>query len=147
MPKVYIPVEYLKVLKSYSKGHCEYCKIPEAYSTVPFETEHIIPLFLNGKTILENLARACRSCNSAKGIKIFGLDPISGKEVSLFHPRIQSWSEHFKWNEDFTLIIGMTPIGHATIKCLKMNKPEHINLRKLLVQFQKHPPEDSYGEI
>ncbi|WNZ24154.1 mitochondrial large ribosomal subunit protein uL30m [Leptolyngbya sp. NK1-12] len=33
-----------------------------------------------------------------------------------------TWSEHFAWSEDTTLIIGLTPIGRATVQTLRLNR-------------------------
>lgn len=38
--------------------------------------------------------------------------------MSLYHPRLQQWGEYFAWNDDFTLVIGLTPTGRATVEAL-----------------------------
>ena len=58
---------YLQVAERAEKL-CEYCRAPEFASNFPFEVEHIIPRSQNGKTELENLALACRSCNILRAI-------------------------------------------------------------------------------
>jgi len=58
----------------------------------------------------------------------------------LFHPREQSWDEHFAWNEDFTLILGLTPTGRATIEALHLNRSGLVNLRRVLYAIGEHPP-------
>lgn len=50
-----------------------------------------------------------------------GTDPDSGVAVSLFDPRKQVWSDHFKWDSSFTLILGTTACGRATVAQLDMN--------------------------
>ena len=35
--------------------------------------------------------------------------------VWLFNPRTQTWFEHFHWSTDGLQILGLTPIGHATV--------------------------------
>ena len=141
MDSRYIPVEIRrKVLKS-SKKLCEYCKSPKDFSTDLYSFDHIIPLSLGGKTVFLNLAYSCGSCNSYKSNKVVGFDETDKVEVSLFHPRIQKWSEHFTWNDDFTKMIGLTSIGRATIKALKLNRQEVINFRRILVVVKEHPPE------
>ena len=102
--------------------------------------EHIIPLSKEGSNLLENLAYACFGCNSHKHAKLVATDPVTGKKVALFHPRKQIWKEHFKWNKDFTIILGITSVGRATIKALKMNRSQLINLRTLIFLFGDHPP-------
>jgi len=44
------------------------------------------------------------------------------------------------WNEDFTLIIGLTPTGRATVETLQLNREGLVNLRRLLYAMGEHPP-------
>jgi hypothetical protein len=44
------------------------------------------------------------------------------------------------WNVNKTTIIGISPIGRATVYCLKVNRSEAINLRKVLAAYGVHPP-------
>jgi hypothetical protein len=60
--------------------------------------------------------------------------------VSLFHPRPPRWRDHSAWSADATLIVGLTPIGRATVDALRMNRTELVNLREVLYAAQKHPP-------
>ena len=39
-----------------AQWRCEYCRSPAAFSTQPFEVDHIIPRSKNGLTVPENLA-------------------------------------------------------------------------------------------
>jgi hypothetical protein len=55
------------------------------------------------------------------------------------HPRQHRWDEHFQWSDDFTMIIGTTPIGRATVDALNMNAPRMVSLRKLWVMMQVFP--------
>lgn len=72
-----------------------------------------MPVSRGGGSSLENLAFACSGCNGHKYNKVTAPDPVDGKEVSLFHPRQQRWSDHFGWNEDYTHIVGLTATGRA----------------------------------
>jgi len=123
-----------------AKFTCEYCRSQEDFSSESFSVEHIFPRILGGKTKAENLAYSCLGCNQRKSIKIEAIDPISKKTVSLFNPRKQVWQEHFTWSEKFTEIIGLTPIGRATIETLKLNRNGVTNLRWALFSVGKHPP-------
>lgn len=114
---------------------CEYCKFPMDYSHDSFNIEHIIPLILGGSNDLINLALSCYSCNSFKWTFINGFDTITGTSVALFNPREDNWKEHFRWNEDFSLIIGQTATGRATVDLLQLNRQGLINVRKALVAF------------
>ena len=72
-----------------------------------------------------------------------GQDPESKKEVNLFHPRKDKWITHFKWNENFTVLIGLTAKGRATIQALKLNRPNLINQRVVYRAYGIHPPSHS----
>lgn len=89
---------------------------------------------------MNNLALSCPACNAHKYNKQAALDPLTRSVVSLFNPRTQIWEEHFVWDETLTQILGLTPTGRATVKCLKMNRIESVNLRLVLTAFEKHPP-------
>ena len=120
---------------------CEYCHSPAAFSTQPFEVDHIIPRNKNGLTSSENLALAC-GCNSYKGDKTHARDPQTGRTVPLFHPRRQRWSRHFEWSEDFMVLRGRAATGRATVVALHLNRPELRNLRRLLCTIGEHPPQE-----
>ncbi len=140
MPKNYIPLELQREIVKRAKGYCEYCLLPSAFSPNPFNFEHIIPLSKNGKSISENLAYSCGGCNAFKQDKIQNLDPLTLEHHNLYSPRLDSWSKHFDWSEDECHIIGITPIGRATVRLLKLNREGNVNLRKLLKIAGLHPP-------
>lgn len=123
-----------------AKGYCEYCLSPETYSNSTFEVEHIIPFSKGGETVFHNLALSCSGCNKYKSHKIEAIDSQSGEKVLLYNPRREIWKKHFKWNADFTQIIGVTPTGRATIQALKLNRKNLLNLRELLRLYGEHPP-------
>jgi 5-methylcytosine-specific restriction endonuclease McrA len=114
---------------------CEYCKFPMHYSHDSFHIEHIIPIRFGGSNELENLAWSCDGCNTNKWGYMEWLDPQTGIMVALFNPRLDNWKSHFQWSADFTLILGLTTIGRATIDLLKMNRSGLINIRKALIAF------------
>jgi hypothetical protein len=123
-----------------ARGCCEYCQSQSRFTNQAFSIEHIIPKSQGGQNALDNLALSCQSCNNHKYTKITGIDPITGETASLYHPRQESWAAHFAWNEDCTLIIGLTPIGRATVETLHLNKPGLVNLRQILYAIGEHPP-------
>ena len=88
------------------------------FATQSFSVEHILPRTKGGSSELENLALSCQGCNNHKFTKIKGIDPVTEQTVPLFHPREQQWREHFAWNEDYTLMIELTPTGRATTNCV-----------------------------
>lgn len=108
------------ILKN-ARHSCEYCKTPEQYSGMPLEIDHIIPQSLDGTDTLDNLCASCRSCNQYKYNFLTGVDPQTDDEFNLFNPRIQQWSEHFRWSDEKTQIIGISQIGRATVMRLKFN--------------------------
>lgn len=122
-----------------AKWRCEYCQSPAKYATQTFALEHIIPRSQGGATSLDNLALACQGCNNHKYNKTKSGDPVTNQLVDLFHPRKQRWQEHFTWDERFELIIGLTATGRVTVEALKLNRPELVNLRRLLYAAGEHP--------
>lgn len=121
-------------------GCCEYCYSQAKFAMQSLSIEHIIPSSRGGESSASHLALACQGCNNRKYTKIDGNDPITGEVVPLFHPRNQQWQDHFSWNEDFTLIIGITPTGRATVEELGLNREGLVNLRRILYQAGEHPP-------
>ncbi len=109
----------------------------------PFSAEHIEPRSRGGKTTLANLAWACQGCNNHKYNKSSARDPVTGELVRLFHPPQHRWAAHFAWNEDATLILGLSPSGRATVEALVLNRSGLVNLRRILFAVQEHPPQDS----
>lgn len=124
-----------------ARGCCEYCRSLLEFSSSPFATEHIDPAGAEGGEGLMNLAFACFGCNGSKYTKRQAPDPQTSDLVPLFNPRTQRWADHFEWNEDSTLILGLTAIGRATVTALDMNRVGTVNLRRLLAQAGLHPPE------
>lgn len=100
---------------------CEYCHTPQKLTGQSFHLDHILPISANGKTNAENLCLACPHCNSVKSDRVSGRDPKTGRIVRLFNPRKDKWEKHFSWADDWSELIGRTPIGRATIVVLRMN--------------------------
>ncbi len=111
---------------------CEYCRSPAAYSAAAFSMEHIVPRARGGETDVLNAAYCCQGCNNHKYTAIEGFDVVIGEVVPLFHPRLDRWQDHFAWNQDFTIILGITPTGCATVRQLQLNRPGLMNLRRVL---------------
>lgn len=136
----YIPIELKRWVKKKANGCCEYCIALSDFSFHPFAIDHILPVSKGGKTRKNNLALTCQHCNNTKYNKHEALDPLTNSMVSLFHPRQQKWSAHFIWNSHHTVVIGISPTGRATVKALKINRIEAVNLRKALAAYGVHPP-------
>lgn len=135
-----ISAKLRKTVTDRAKKLCEYCLMSLDFPHDPFEVEHIISISKRGKTISSNLALSCRECNLFKSDKTEGFDAVSDETVRLFNPRKDVWNEHFGWAKDFTIVIGLTPIGRVTVEVLKLNRQCLINQREMLYKFGKHPP-------
>jgi hypothetical protein len=122
-------------------GCCEYCWSQERFAPDPFSVEHIVPSSKGGANALTNLAYSCQGCNGRKYTSVEAIDPATGETAPLYHPRRHTWTDHFAWNEDYTLVIGLTPTGRATVDKLQLNRLGLANLRRVLVAVGAHPPE------
>lgn len=118
---------------------CEYCGAQARYSSDTLTIDHIVPRALGGSSEETNLALACSGCNQHKGIQTSASDPISELAAPLFHPREQEWEAHFAWSDDFTIIVGLTPTGRATVIALQLNRIGGVNLRRVLYAIGEHP--------
>lgn len=70
------------------------------------------------------------------------MDSVSGEVVSLFHPRQHLWRDHFIWSTDRLHLIGLSPIGRATVEALELNRERAIRIRGADVAVGRHPPRD-----
>lgn len=136
----YIPIELQRQIRAWFANCCAYCRTAEALTVAIFEFEHIIPRWAGGETVFENLCLSCPTCNRYKAHRQTALDPTTGQSVSLFHPHLQVWTEHFAWSEDATELIGLTSVGRATVAALKMNRPQLTRVRRMWVKLAEHPP-------
>jgi hypothetical protein len=115
---------------------CEYCHLPQAaVPFAPFHIEHIVARQHGGSDDPSNLALACDRCNLHKGPNLAAIDPESGTVTVLFHPRRDSWNEHFRWAD--AEIVGQTPSGRATVQLLQMNSKRRLQLRAKLHELDK----------
>lgn len=119
------------LVRNRAQSICEYCRLPQVFSAIPFEIDHIIAQKHGGPTQEENLALSCFYCNSRKGPNIAGVDPASGRIVRLYHPRKDRWSRHFEWAG--AVLQGKTATGRATIVVLSMNDPDAVAVREALI--------------
>jgi len=108
-------------------------------TVTPFEVDHIAPVSAEGETTLDNLCLACPACNRHKAARQSALDPETGEDAPLYHPRRDPWSTHFEWNADTLEMIGQTPTGRATITALHLNRPALVRLRQLWAKIGLFP--------
>ncbi len=117
---------------------CEYCRMPQQYDLLTFQIDHIIARKHHGTDEFNNLALACFACNNHKGPNIAGVNPGTDEVVRLFHPRQDSWEDHFEWRG--AVLVGRTPVGQVTIDVLAINLPHRVRLRQMLILEGVFPP-------
>lgn len=120
---------------------CSYCQTPARYIFAPMEVDHIWPVALGGQSDESNLCYACPYCNGYKGMQVDAVDPLTNEKIPLFNPRTKKWSEHFKWGEDATQVIGVTPCGRSTVIALQINNDVAIQFRRIIVKAGWNPLE------
>src|SRR5260370_21139757 len=114
-----------------ARATCEYCRLPQAYHRIPFQIDDIIAEQHGGATTSANLALACLRCNKWKGPNIAGIDPDTGELARLYHPRRDTWMDHFRWQD--AELVGLTAIGRATIVVLGINHASAAAVRVKLI--------------
>jgi hypothetical protein len=142
MVRAAFPDAIAKRVREAAQNRCVYCLSPQHLVMGRLEIEHIFPLGKGGDDGETNLWLACPLCNRHKSDKIDGIDPDTKEKVSLFNPRTQNWFEHFRWSEDGLLVIGLTPIGRATVIALHLSDdPDALVVRSYWVLAGWHPPD------
>jgi hypothetical protein len=114
--------------------------MPQDFAEATHEVDHVIAEKHGGPTSLENLALACFHCNNHKGSNIAGLDPVSGELSRLFHPRSDTWAEHFQWSG--AVLNGTSVIGRVTVtvRVLEINIRHRVIHRQALIEERVFPP-------
>lgn len=102
--------------------------MPQAGQEATFHVDHVTPVAAGGETVPDNLALACVSCSLRKGARQAAVDPDTRMEVPLFNPRRDVWLEHFQWHG--RRVIGLTPMGRATVERLALNRSIIIAIRE-----------------
>ena len=133
-----VPEELSRTVRARAGGRCQYCLMHESLQGATFHIEHIIPQCKGGRSDLENLALACPGCNLHKASRITAIDPATGEDVQLFHPILQLWSEHFRFNG--YQIEGLTAVGRATMEVLNLNHSRRQRIREVEEAFGLYPP-------
>ena len=133
-----VPEELSRTVRARARGRCQYCLMHESLQGATFHVEHIIPQCKGGRSDLENLVLACPGCNLHKASRITAIDPATGESVQLFHPILQRWSEHFRFNR--YQIEGLTTVGRTTIEVLNLNHSRRQRIREVEEAFGLYPP-------
>jgi hypothetical protein len=118
---------------------CEYCHAPEVVFNFPFEVEHIQPVSKDGTDEVSNLALACRSCNIFKSDDTEGFDDETHSSTRLFNPRVDHWEDHFEVVLESGALLGLTEIGRATTKTLRMNREVQLIARSHWIRLGLFP--------
>jgi len=140
--KAYISRSLRQRVLAEFRNRCAYCHTLTAITGARLVIDHIVPESAGGQTVWENLCLACHSCNEFKGTQVKALDPLTDEHEPLFHPHQQRWREHFCWSEDGSEIIGLTPIGRATVVALNINHLAIIQARRRWARVGWHPPQE-----
>ena len=122
-----------------ARRRCEYCRAPEDIFNFHFEIDHIFPGTLGGTNDLDNLALACPACHLYKSNALTGFDTVTQTDAPLFHPRRETWDNHFRLNTQNGNIEGATSTGRATVSRLQINHPDQIEARLLWMQLNLFP--------
>jgi hypothetical protein len=64
---------------------------------------------------------------------------LDSAAITLFHPRMDVWSDHFEW-DDYQ-IVGKTDTGVLTTRLLDLNHVRRIKIRQAEQMFGLFPPE------
>jgi hypothetical protein len=119
---------------------CEYCRISQDDQFFAFEMDHIIAEKHGGLTVEDNLCLSCPDCNAYKGTDIASIDWEHGERLTaLFNPRKQPWAHHFELDVATGRIEPLTAEGQVTVFLLRLNNPDRITDRKLLIDLNRYP--------
>ncbi|HEY5313886.1 MAG TPA: HNH endonuclease signature motif containing protein [Pirellulales bacterium] len=121
-----------------ANGCCEYCQVPQLFDPLQFQIDHIIAVQHSGRTVEDNLALACYTCNRHKGPNIAGFDHVTQQITPLYNPRRNIWDEDFQWQGPE--LIGLTPSGRVTVLVLAINRDFRVALRRALIHEGVFPP-------
>jgi len=134
----YISESYRKIVAERASYKCEYCRTSENNTFYTFQVDHIISLKHGGGTVLENLAYSCPICNRNKSSDLGTILAEGGPIISFFHPRKDQWIDHFGVHQSGELY-AKTEAAEATLKIFKMNHPDSIIERALLLRVGLFP--------
>lgn len=124
-------------IASRARNRCEYCLLHQDQSIKSHQADHIIPQKHGGSDEEANMAWACFLCNSAKGSEVAAYDPETGELLPILNPRIHLWNDHFSLSDG--LIVSHSPIGRVTVLVLQLNRPDRVEVRKVLMRGGLYP--------
>jgi HNH endonuclease len=127
----HIPSALRRQVRERARDCCEYCLIPETMTWALHTIDHIIAEKHGGTTVSANLALACVICNARKGTDLTSIDEQTGSIEPLFNARRDRWSDHFRLANG--RIEPLSATGRATARLLRLNDPQRVKERELLV--------------
>lgn len=138
-----IPDQLYHLVARDAQLQCGYCRCPQRVLPYRLEIEHLLPVSLGGSNDRQNLWLSCHRCNKLRSNLLTFTDPLTGDVGSLFHPRNDNWLDHFAWEENGLLIVGLTACGRATSAALKLNDEYHLSARAVWISARAYPPKTS----
>jgi HNH endonuclease len=134
----YVPDLLRLFVEERAGGRCEYCGLLSHENTLlAYEIDHIYAEKHGGKTVKENICFSCFFCNRYKGSDLASLDPATEEPEFLFHPRRDTWDEHFRLNG--AIIEPLSSRARATIRLLHLNDKARIEERILEIAAGRYP--------
>jgi hypothetical protein len=118
-------------------GRFEYCRMPQQFDVRPFQVDHVRAQKHRGTSGIDNAALCCLPCIAFKGPNVAGYDPQLNKLQRLFNPRLDDCEIHFAWNGP--VLMGRTSIGRTTVDVLRINAPDRLAHRQLLIDAGVFP--------
>ena len=148
MSTTYISASLRRQILERAADCCEYCHIHQSDQFFTFEIDHIIAEKHGGVTQADNLCLACADCNAFKGSDVASVDwEDDAKIVGLYHPRLHQWNTHFRIIQETGEIEPLTPEARVTIRLLRINDPERVTDRKLLIDAGRYPCENRHNDL
>jgi hypothetical protein len=137
-----VPRKLRERLVAAAKNRCGYCLASAENTGLILHVEHLVPRSDGGATEESNLWLACADCNAYRSDQTVAEDPVTGELVRLFNPTQDKWADHFVWIRSGMLVMGITPIGRATVAALRMNRSNLVAARIRWINVGWHPPKD-----
>ncbi len=134
----YISTKNRQFVRERASYCCEYCLVPELFSFIGYEIDHIISRKHGGKNEIENLAWSCAFCNYRKGTDLGTILFPKKVLVRFFNPRTDKWHDHFDLSS--AIIVPKTAIGEGTIKIFQFNHIDRLLERETLLTVGLFPP-------
>ena len=134
----YVAAELRRRVRERAHLRCEYCLMNEDDVFWTHQVDHIYAEKHGGETVEDNLCLSCADCNRYKGSDLCSIDPLTGEIVPLFHPRRDTWAEHFRVADGE--IQALTPQGRITIRLLRLNDEERVVERQRLWGLGRYQP-------